>query len=433
MLPEGGIGGSTIREQGVIWRRFAAILSALSLTVLALPAPATAASIPPPPVTVPSFTIMTVDGVHGPARHPLAKRRVASTIKMLNALVVRDNAKLTDVVVVSKKAAAIDNGAVGVWAGERLSVKQLLNMMLIASANDAAEALAIHIAGSEPKYVAMMNAKAKQLGLKNTHAADPHGLGKKETSTAEDLSVLARHILADPVLAKIVRTKSVTVPRPHHKSATYSSTDLLLGHYKGIEGVKTGYTDPAGYCFVGAAKRGGVELLGVVLGADSLSGRFSQMRKLLDWGFAHFHSRLLVSKAATLSLAPAGSADATVVARAERNLRYTLYDGASVVTTAVVLAGPVQLPVVAGSRLGTITVAQGSTVLTSVPLVAAVSVMRPAPKAVPETPTVVGRASKPRPVGGLSASAAAAWGGVVAVVARLLGHPATAVSSASRN
>jgi len=262
----------------------AVLVGALALGVV--PGAAFAAS--KPPVTVPSATLMTIDGQQIWARKANSKRRVASTIKMLNALVVMENASLDDTVVVAAKAAAIDNGEVGIYKGQKLTVRQLLEMMLVASANDAAEALAIHIAGSEKAYVRMMNDKAAEIGLKNTKAADPHGLSKKERSTAQDLSVLARYVMADPELRRIVALRKVSVPRKKGKARVYRSTDALLGKYRGIEGVKTGFTNPAGYCFVAAAKRGDVELVAVVLGAKSNAGRFSEARKLLDWGFKHY-------------------------------------------------------------------------------------------------------------------------------------------------
>ncbi len=266
-------------------RVFSAVLASVLVLAL-LPGSAFAAS--RPPVSVPSATLMTIDGQQIWARKPNAPRRVASTIKMLNALVVMENASLDDTVVVAAKAAAIDNGDVGLYKGQKLTVRQLLQMMLVASANDAAEALAIHIAGSEKAYVRMMNEKAAEIGLKNTRAADPHGLSKKEKSTAQDLSVLARYVMADPELRTIVAMKRVSVPRRKGKARWYRSTDALLGKYRGIEGVKTGFTNPAGYCFVAAAKRGDVELVAVVLGAKSNAARFSEARKLLDWGFKHY-------------------------------------------------------------------------------------------------------------------------------------------------
>ena len=232
-----------------------------------------------------------MDGTELWTRNADSKRAVASTIKLLNALVVLDHANLDDTVVVSHKAVmAVDEGGVGLVSGQRLTVRQLMTMMLVASANDAAEVLAVHVAGSESKFVEMMNAKAASLGLKNTRAVDPHGLSKRERSSAADLAVIARELMAYPEMREIVAKKSVVVPGPKGSRSVYASTDKLLGHYAGIEGVKTGFTNPAGYCFVGAAKRGDTELVGVVLGAGSNAERFAEMRKLLDWGFAHYRT-----------------------------------------------------------------------------------------------------------------------------------------------
>ena len=315
------------------------------------------------------------------SRNSTAKRRVASTIKMLNALVVRDRTRLTEVVTVPRAAAAIDNGDVGLVTGQRLTVHQLLSLMLVASANDAAEALAIHIAGSEKSYVALMNAKAKSLGLKNTTAADAHGLGKREHSTADDLSVLARRVMADPVLRAIVAKRTVAIPQPRGKPVVVASTDWLLGAYRGMEGVKTGFTDPAGYCFVGAARRGDVELLGVVLGASSVDARFSEMRKLLDWGFAHAHRRRVVSQEETIGVMPVGvDVRHRVIVHPVRSVSITLLDGGPPLAERLSF-GAVRLPLRAGHRVGTLDVFQGKALLASVPLIVLVDVPAPAPVA----------------------------------------------------
>lgn len=357
----------------------AAILVTVCL-VFGSPLSALAAAIPPPPVKVPSSVILTMDGTVVWSRKPSARRRVASTIKLLNALVVRDVADLDTTVTVPRQASAIDNGDVGLRTGQKLTIRRLLEMMLIASANDAAEAIAVRVAGSEKAYVALMNAKAKSLGLANTHATDPHGLGKRETSTAADLTVLARRVMADPVLRAIVRKRSVVVPRPGHKTRTYRSTDLLLGRYAGIEGVKTGFTNPAGYCFIGAAKRGGVELMGVVLGATSNAGRFSEMRKLLDWGFAHVHAKTLVSRDVTMGVVPVdgGSASSVTVHAADAVTR-ALLDGTALDTT-VSLSPTVTAPVSAGQRLGTVEVGRRGATLAVVPLLADADVAAQAPE-----------------------------------------------------
>jgi D-alanyl-D-alanine carboxypeptidase (penicillin-binding protein 5/6) len=359
----------------------AALMLVATLSLIA-PLPALASIAPPSAKNVPSGVLMTIDGAVLWSRKPDAPRQTASTIKLLNALVLMDAiadhrvASLDTTVTVPKQASAIKDGGVGLVTGQQLTYRQLLNMMLIASANDAAEAVAIDVAGSQAAYVALMNAKAAALGLRHTLAVDPHGLDKHERSSADDLTILARHALADPVLAAIVRTRSVVVPRPGHKARTLPSTDLLLGHYKGsllvgryagIEGVKTGFTNPAGYCFIGAAKRGAVELVGVVLGTKSNTARFAQMRVLLDWGFAHTHARTIVSPETTLSVTVGGGA---VIASAENTVTRALLDGALLKTT-VTPSPTAAAPVPSGRFVGTEAVGCNGVTLATVPLYAA--------------------------------------------------------------
>ncbi|HEY5506863.1 MAG TPA: D-alanyl-D-alanine carboxypeptidase family protein [Coriobacteriia bacterium] len=360
---------------GRIGSRLVALVLVLSLALLA-PVTALAATFGPPAVKVPSAVLMTMDGTVLWSRQPGVRRQTASTIKMLNALVLRDRGISLDTTVTVPKQAVMWNGGVGLVKGQRLTYRQLLGMMLIASANDAALTVGIRVAGSEKAYVALMNAKAASLGLINTHATDTNGLSKKERSTASDLTVLARHVMADPVLAAIVRTPSVVVPRPKKKPRTFKSTDLLLGHYAGIEGVKTGFTNPAGYCFVGAALRGPVELLGVVLGAKSNKGRFDEMRRLLDWGFAHTHVQTLVMSTSTAGVvAVEGVPGVTVTAHPASTVTRLMLDGAF--DTTVTLPATVAAPVTRGQRLGTIQVGRGGVTLANVPLVSDSDVAAP--------------------------------------------------------
>lgn len=362
-----------------------ALVAFLVATSLALPAPfaARAAALSPPRVTVPSSILMTMDGTRLWSRHAHAHRRVASTIKLLNALVFRDSGTSLDATVTVPRKACIWNGGVGLVRGQVLTYRQLLRMMLVASANDAAEVIAIRVGGSEKAYVKMMNAKAAALGLKDTHAIDPHGLSKRETSTASDLTVLARQAMADPVLRATVKKRTVLVPHPHRKATRHRSTDQLLGSYEGIEGVKTGFTNPAGYCFIGAAKRGDVELLGVVLGAKSLAGRFSQMRHLLDWGFAHTHVQTLVSQNTTMGAIPVvGFPDLAVTVHPAKSVARALLDG-SRFKSIVTLPPSVAWPVLPGQQMGTVVVSRKGVVLATVALLADPSLQTTAPTEVP--------------------------------------------------
>jgi serine-type D-Ala-D-Ala carboxypeptidase (penicillin-binding protein 5/6) len=177
--------------------------------------------------------------------------------------------------------------------------------------------------------------------------------------------------MADPVLRSIVRKRTVSIPRPNKKPWTAHSTDGLLGQYSGIEGVKTGYTSASGYCFVGAAKRGDIELLGVVMGTASNAERFGQMRKLLDWGFAHCHMRLLVSMDTTMGSVPVESFPSqAVTVHAASEASAALLDTGGPIETSVTLQTAVAAPVSRGQQLGTVEVSRGGVRLATVPLLA---------------------------------------------------------------
>jgi len=357
-----------------------ACVAVVAVLVGALPSAAYAAKTSSPSVSAPAVILVTMDGTELWSRNADDKRAIASTTKLLTALVVLDHESMEDTVVVSHKAVmAVEEGGVGLVGGQKLTVRQLMSMMLIASANDAAEILAVHVAGSESKFVAMMNAKAKSLGLAHTRAVDPHGLGKTGRSSAADLTVIAREAMAYPEIRKIVLKKKVVVPGPKGSHSVYSSTDQLLGSYSGIEGIKTGFTNPAGYCFVGAAKRGDTELLGVVLGGDSSTGRFADMRKLLDWGFAHYTVRKLVSDKKPIGVVVVGrTGEATVSVCPAESFSLLEAIGSEPATVSVTLPQSVPTSVWRGQQLGVIEVRQAGSIVATVPLLADAAVSDPA-------------------------------------------------------
>lgn len=289
---------------------------------------------------------------------------------MLTALVVREHADLDDVVRVPARAAAISDGDVGLVTGQRVTVRKLLQLMLVASANDAAEALAIHVAGSEGAFVRMMNEKAAGLGLSHTRAVDPHGLSEREVTSAGNLAVLARNVMADGALRPMLTMRSVSVPLPGGGSRTVEATNELLGRYPGMLGVKTGYTSDAGWCFVGAAKRGDVELVGVVMGAKSKDARFAEMRRLLDWGFANVRRRTVVSADTTMASVPVtGGVTARVDVRPVKSFAAHEFKGRPM-TTEVTLKQDVGAPVHRGQKLGVVTVRRDGQVVGHVGLFA---------------------------------------------------------------
>ena len=347
--------------------RMRAVVALLLVLACISVAPAMAFAEKSPELSVPASYLVTSDGHVLWKHHSNTERRVASTIKMLNALVVMDRANLDETVTVPAKAGRTPG--VGLLKGQRLTMRHLLQLMLVVSANDAAETLAIRIAGSEKAYVKLMNAKAKQLGLTHTHAIDPHGLSKREHSTAHDLSVIARNVMADPVLAATVRKRTVLFTPRGKPTKKLHSTDSLLGKYAGLVGVKTGFTNPAGYCFVGDATRREVTLVSVVLGARVSSGRFTQTRKLLNWGFAGFKPTVLITTTttvdaavvengvvATVSVHPSREATAMAWTRSPKTLR-------SIMPT-------VTAPITRDAPLGVVQVIQDGHALVSVALLA---------------------------------------------------------------
>jgi D-alanyl-D-alanine carboxypeptidase (penicillin-binding protein 5/6) len=211
----------------------------------------------------------------------------ASTTKILTALVVLERSKATEVVAVPVEATVATGGTVHLRAGERLSVEQLLYGMLLRSANDAAIALANHAGGSVPRFVSLMNQKARSLGALHSSFRNPTGLPQNgHLTTAHDLAVITRALLANPELRKIV-AGSIYPWKSANWQGEIKNSNVLLETYDGAVGVKTGQTREAGFCLVAAAARGGESFIAVVLKSTEKSG-WQDARNLLDYGFNHF-------------------------------------------------------------------------------------------------------------------------------------------------
>ncbi len=220
------------------------------------------------------------------AVNPDAIMYPASTTKIMTALIALEKGKPDAVVTVSRRAASCEESSLGLKAGDRLTLRDLLYGMMIVSGNDAAEAVAEHIAGSVPAFADLMNARADKLGLINTHFANPHGLPDPNNhySSARDLAVITATALQNPEFAKIVATPEYSVPLLNRPPIRVTTTNRFLKTYPGATGVKTGSTQAAGDCLVAAAKRGGVQLIVVLLNDDN--GRWEDAPKLMNYGFA---------------------------------------------------------------------------------------------------------------------------------------------------
>ena len=234
-------------------------------------------------ITISARSALIVDGQGKVLYERNANQRLpnASTTKVLTALVVIDNAALEDVVTVSQKAAKAPPSKLGFNAGERYTVLELLYALLLESANDSAVALAEHVAGSQERFAKLLNLKAKAIGASNTHFVTPNGLhAVGHYTTARDLAVIMRTAMQSPIFVAIAQTHTVDLVWPgNHQAHRVTNHNKLLGTYATPVLGKTGFTNPAGRCYVGATQD---SLLTVVmLGSHNL---WRDARRLFDFG-----------------------------------------------------------------------------------------------------------------------------------------------------
>ncbi|TDT61220.1 D-alanyl-D-alanine carboxypeptidase family protein [Fonticella tunisiensis] len=230
----------------------------------------------------------------------------ASITKIITALITLEKTKLDDKVVVGKNPPYEDGSKIYLLEGEELTVEQLLYALLLESANDAALALAEHIAGSKEAFAKMMNEKAKEIGCKNTNFENPNGLPEpNHYTTAYDMALIAKKAMENPIFRKIVATKAYQIP-PTNKQP---ETRYFLNHnkllttqkhgYQWADGIKTGYTGSARHTFVGSATKGDQKLVAVVLKDDA--NFYNDVRKLFNYGFDNFTYNRIVSKSDVVS------------------------------------------------------------------------------------------------------------------------------------
>jgi len=221
--------------------------------------------------------------------NPRRRQSVASTIKILTAVVALDQASPEKLITITERAAGIGEDTMGLTAGEKYTLKELLYGLLLPSGNDAAEAIADGVGGDRATFVGWMNEKARYLGLEDTLCTDPSGLAdpgdENQYSTAYDLLVITYYALNKyPLIKEIVSTEEFELAESaSHKYVHLWNMTNLLDTYPGVYGVKPGYNDYSGLCLVTACRQGGHNLLAVVLGSDDRRG---DMRALLDYSWA---------------------------------------------------------------------------------------------------------------------------------------------------
>lgn len=215
-------------------------------------------------------------------------RAMASTTKIMTAIILIENADLSQTVEVSKKAGNTGGSRLGLKAGDKITLNDLLYGLMLCSGNDAAVQIAETVGGSIEGFAEMMNKKAKELGLNNTSFVTPHGLDENgHHTTAYELAVLTDYALNNTTFAKVVNTKYYTVSI-NGKPKDLSNTNELLGYLQGVNGVKTGFTNNALRCLVTSTKREDFNIITVVLGADTKKIRTMDSIKLIEYTYKNY-------------------------------------------------------------------------------------------------------------------------------------------------
>lgn len=216
------------------------------------------------------------------------KGAMASTTKIMTCIVVLENENLDKEVTVSAKAAGTGGSRLGLKKNDKITVKDLLYGLMLKSGNDAAIALAEDVSESVENFSELMNEKAKELNLNSTHFVTPHGLDNSEHyTTAVELAKIADYAMQNETFAKIVGTKMTTI-KINNSEKVISNTNELLGNLNGVIGIKTGFTNNAGRCLVTETKRGDMDIIAVVLGADTKKYRTKDSVNLIEYTYSNY-------------------------------------------------------------------------------------------------------------------------------------------------
>jgi serine-type D-Ala-D-Ala carboxypeptidase (penicillin-binding protein 5/6) len=347
-------------------------LLAVSLGAVALAVPAASAAVPHPDARA----WLVENGATGEVLTAHAAARsvpIASITKLMTVLVTLEHARLDDVVTVSKRTSQVGESSIDLRPGERVTVHDLIEAALIQSANDAATALAEYVGGgSVPRFVALMNAKARELGLRHTHFANPSGLDQAgHYSSARDVTRLAQLAMRKPIVRQTVRLRSATAAG--RRLATWND---LLGRFPGLVGVKTGHTSQAGWSQVAAARGPGVTIYATILGSPTREQRNSDLGVLLAWGLSRYRVVDAIDGRRVYATAETGYGRGPVSLVASKPLRRAIRVNTPLVER-VVAPSLVALPVRKGQHLGVVRVYSRGKLLGERPLVAAASVSAP--------------------------------------------------------
>ncbi|HEY7397180.1 MAG TPA: serine hydrolase [Gaiellaceae bacterium] len=347
-------------------------LTAVALAVAwAGPAPAAG----PPPVHASAYLVENATtGEVLASSNAHEQVPIASITKLMTVLLALRHHRLTDVVAVDPRAAAVGESTANLEPGERLTIADLVEAALIQSANDAADALALSVSPSFEAFAGLMNTEAAKLGLRDTHFVRPDGLDAAgERSSAADVTRLARIVMRDPFVRRTVAQETATISG----GEVLHTWDDLLGRVPGVIGVKTGHTDAAGWCQVAALRGpGGTLIYAAILGEPSRSVRNDDLTSLLVWAEAQYRVVPVVQARRVYAHAQLPYGDQPLALVAARPLRAAARIGRPL-TERVTAARSVSLPVRKGAVLGRVQIWSGGRLVGSRDLIAARSVPRP--------------------------------------------------------
>ena len=315
------------------------------------------------------------------AHEKLPPASVTKVMTMLLIMEALDQGKIgwTDMVTASETAAAKGGSQIYLKVGESMTVTDMLKSIAVSSANDAACAMAEHIAGSETAFVALMNEKAAALGMADTYFVNCTGLdddpeAAQHLTSAHDIAVMSRELLVKH--PKIKEFTTIWMDTVRDGTFGLANTNKMVRFYQGCTGLKTGFTQKAGYCLSASASRENMELIAVVMGSESSQARFSACKQMLDYGFANF--ALVTPSLQEEYTVPVKLGTADGVSAVPARDATLLIDKAQRgnVTIHVELEEGVTAPVSQGQKIGTMTVKCGQQILSQVNLVAAEPVQR---------------------------------------------------------
>ena len=302
---------------------------------------------------------------------------MASTTKVMTALLALEQGDLTAPVTCSRNAFGVPGTSIYLSQGETLTLEQMLYGLLLASGNDAAVAIAEHIGGSTEDFCRMMTARAAELGCTNTVFLTPHGLPcDGHHTTAHDLALIAREAMTHETFRSIVSTQRAKIPwEGRGYDRVLNNKNKLLSTYEGATGIKTGYTKAAGRCLVFGAERDGMRIIGVVLNCYDW---FNEASRLMDIAFAQYESVTLINAGECLRTLPVEMADGAEVGAVLTADLAGVIPRNQFPQIEIDLPQSIEAPVQAGQILGEVRMLHGDTVLCAIPLAAENDVARDA-------------------------------------------------------